>query len=132
MISNPFSHQPEKFPSDKFLDAIAAGHTDKAAAGIAGWTIMVATTFVEANTRYYEIADNKRQHTYEEYLMATGRGADVARVALRQETRSWVQKAEPLPVKIIEGRGKKQQAADHPAVSRHGASGATARGGVFA
>jgi hypothetical protein len=34
--------------------------------------------------------------------MATGRGVDVARVALRQETRSWVQKAEPVPVKIIE------------------------------
>jgi hypothetical protein len=101
MIYNPFQ-QPEKFPSDKFLDAIAAGHTDKAAAGLAGWTILEAETFTKANEREYEVADNKRQHTYEEYLMATGRGVDVVRVALRQETRSWVQKAEPLPVKIIE------------------------------
>lgn len=102
MISNPFSQQPEKYPSEKFLDAIAAGHTDKAAAGIAGWTVIEAETFTKANDREYEIADNKRQHTYEEYLMSTGRGVDIARVALRQETRSWVQKAEPLPVKIIE------------------------------
>jgi hypothetical protein len=61
-----------------------------------------AETFLKANEREYEVADNKRQHTYEQYLMATGRGVDVARVALRQETRSWVQKAEPMPVKMIE------------------------------
>lgn len=99
---NPFQSAEEKFPSTKFLEAIAAGHTDKAAAGIAGWTIIEAETFVKASEREYEVADNKRQHTYEEYLMATGRGVDVARVALRQETRSWVQKAEPMPVKILE------------------------------
>jgi hypothetical protein len=102
MIHNPFQLQPEKFPSDKFLEAIASGHTDKAAAGIAGWTMVEAETFTKANEREYEVADNKRQHTYEMYLMATGRGVDVARVALRQETRSWVQKAEPIPVKILE------------------------------
>jgi hypothetical protein len=102
MIYNPFSQQQEKFPSEKFLDAIAAGHTDKAAAGIAGWTTAEAELFTKGNEREYEVADNKRQHTYEEYLMATGRGVDVARVALRQETRSWVQKAEPIPVKILE------------------------------
>ena len=102
MIYNPFAQPPEKFPSTKFLEAIAAGHTDKAAAGIAGWTIIEAEIFTKANEREYEVADNQRQHTYEEYLMATGRGVDVARVALRQETRSWVQKAEPVPVKIIE------------------------------
>lgn len=102
MISNPFAQAPEKFPSIKFLEAIAAGHTDKAAAGIAGWTVAEAELFTKGNEREYEVADNKRQHTYEEYLMATGRGVDVARVALRQETRSWVQKAEPIPVKILE------------------------------
>jgi hypothetical protein len=101
MIYNPFQ-STEKFPSTKFLEAIAEGHTDKAAAGIAGWTIVEAETFTKANAHEYEIADNKRQHTYETYLMATGRGIDVARVALRQETRSWVQKAEPMPVKILE------------------------------
>jgi hypothetical protein len=100
---NPFQQTaPEKFPSDKFLDAIADGHTDKAAAGIAGWTMIEAETFTKANEREYQVADNKRQHTYEKQLMETGRGVDIARVALRQETRSWVQKAEPLPVKIIE------------------------------
>lgn len=102
MISNPFAQQPQKFPYQLFLEAIAAGHTDKAAAGIAGWTAIEAETYTKANEREYEVADNRRQHTYEEYLMGTGRGADVARVALRQETRSWVQKAEPMPVKIIE------------------------------
>lgn len=101
MISNPFQQQ-EKFPSTKFLEAIAAGHTDKAAAGTAGWTIAEAEAFTKSNEREYEIADNKRQHTYETYLMATSRGVDVARVALRQETRSWVQKAEPMPVRVIE------------------------------
>ena len=99
MTYNPFQEKP---PDVKFLEAIAAGHTDKAAAGIAGWTIIEADTYLKANEREYEVADNRRQHTYEEYLMATGRGVDVARVALRQETRSWVQKAEPVPVKIIE------------------------------
>jgi hypothetical protein len=102
MIINPFQSKDEKFPSTRFLEAVAAGHTDKAAAGIAGWTIAEAETFLKANEREYEVADNKRQHTYEEVLMATGRGVDIARVALRQETRSWVQKAEPVPVKIIE------------------------------
>jgi hypothetical protein len=92
----------EKSPSTQFLEAVAGGHTDKAAAGLAGWTIEEATNFTEINKREYEVADNKRQHTYETYLMSTGRGADIARVALRQETRSWVQKAEPLPVKILE------------------------------
>lgn len=95
----PFDEKP---PSVLFLEAIASGHTDKAAAGLAGWTIEEAENFKKTNERSYEVADNKRQHTYETYLMATGRGADVARVALRQETRSWVQKAEPLPVKILE------------------------------
>jgi hypothetical protein len=85
-----------------FLLAVSAGHTDKAAAGVAGWTVEEATVFTEANKRDYDIADNKRQHTYEQYLIASGRGADIARVALRQETRSWVQKAEPIPVKILE------------------------------
>jgi hypothetical protein len=102
MIYNPFQSPPQKFPSDKFLEAIAEGHTDKAAAGIAGWTVVEAETFTKSNDREYEIADNKRQHTYETYLMATGRGIDVARVALKNETRSWVQKAEPMPVKILE------------------------------
>lgn len=102
MISNPFAQQPHKFPYQLFLEAIAAGHTDKAAAGIAGWTTIEAEVYTKANEREYEVADNRRQHTYEEYLMATGRGVDVARVALRQETRSWVQKAEPMPVRIIE------------------------------
>jgi hypothetical protein len=102
MTVNPFSQGPMKFPSVLFLEAIAAGHTDKAAAGIASWTIAEADIFKKDNERDYEIADNKRQHTYEEYLMATGRGVDVARVALRQETSSWVQKAEPMPVKILE------------------------------
>jgi hypothetical protein len=102
MIYNPFQSPPQKFPSDKFLEAIAEGHTDKAAAGIAGWTVVEAETVTKSNDREYEIADNKRQHTYETYLMATGRGIDVARVALKNETRSWVQKAEPMPVKILE------------------------------
>jgi FMN phosphatase YigB (HAD superfamily) len=61
-----------------------------------------AIKFATDNAHDYEIADNKRQHAYEEQLMATGRGTDIARVALRQETRSWVQKAEPIPVKVIE------------------------------
>lgn len=95
----PFDDKP---PYVLFLAAISAGHTDKASAGIAGWTIDEATTYSEAHKREYEVADNRRQHTYEEYLMATGRGVDVARVALRQETKSWVQKAEPMPVKILE------------------------------
>lgn len=102
MIYNPFQQQSEKFPDQLFLEAIAAGHTDKAAAGLAGWTMEEAETYTKANERVYEVADNRRQHTYEAYLIATGRGVDVTRVALRQETRSWVQKAEPLPVKIIE------------------------------
>jgi len=102
MTLNPFQQGPPKIPSDLFLEAISAGHTDKAAAGLAGWTMDEAETFSKGNSREYEIAENKRQHTYEQYLMATGRGVDVARVALRQETRSWVQKAEPMPVKILE------------------------------
>ena len=102
MTYNPFQ-QPDMKPSDVlFLEAIAAGHTDKAAAGLANWTVEEAETFAKSNDRNYKVADNKRQHTYEQYLIATGRGVDIARVALRQETRSWVQKAEPMPVKIIE------------------------------
>jgi hypothetical protein len=88
-------------PND-FLLTIAAGHTNKAAAGMAGWTVEEAEAFIEANKRDYDIADNKRQFTYEQYLIASGRGVDIARVALRQETQSWVQKAEPIPVKVIE------------------------------
>lgn len=99
----PWQQTPmEKPPDEKFLDAIAAGFTDKAAAGVAGWTTEEATIFAKARAREYEIADNKRQHAYEEYLMATGRGVDVARVALRNETKSWVQKAEPMPVRMLE------------------------------
>ena len=91
-----------KPPNVLFLEAVSVGHTDKAAAGKAGWTVEEAKAYSEENSRDYEIADNKRQHAYEEQLMATGRGTDIARVALRQETRSWVQKAEPIPVKVIE------------------------------
>lgn len=100
MFANPF--QPAKGPQVLFLEAIAAGHTDKAAAGQAGWTVAEAEAFAKANERDYEIADNQRQYRYEEYLMATGRGSDVARVALKNETKSWVQKAEPLPLRSIE------------------------------
>lgn len=99
MTYNPFL---EKSPQDKFLLAIANGHTDKGAAGDAGWTMDEATNFIKEHAREYEIADNKRQHAYEDHLISTGRGIDIARVALRQETRSWVQKAEPIPVKILE------------------------------
>lgn len=100
MIFNPFQQDPT--PEAKFLKAITDGHTDKGAAGFAGWTTEEATAFTKNHPREYEIADNKRQHAYEEHLIATGRGIDIARVALRQETRSWVQKAEPVPVKILE------------------------------
>jgi hypothetical protein len=96
------SQRPPKPPGIAFLDAVAEGHTDKAAAGAAEWTMEEAEMFIKSSPREYEIADNKRQHTYETYLIATSRGIDITRVALRQETRSWVQKAEPLPVKIIE------------------------------
>lgn len=103
MIKFPWQQTPaEKPPDEKFLDAVAAGFTDKAAAGVAGWTNEEATIFTKVRAREYELADNKRQHTYEEHLMSTGRGIDIARVALRQETRSWVQRAEPVPVKILE------------------------------
>jgi hypothetical protein len=102
MIYNPFQQPDLKPPNMLFLEAIGAGHTDKAAAGIAGWTTEEAEMFSKTNEREYQIADNRRQYTYEEHLMATGRGVDIARVALRQETRSWVQKAEPMPVKILE------------------------------
>lgn len=91
-----------KPPNILFLEAIGAGHTDKAAAGLASWTVEEGELFAKTHEREYQIADNKRQHTYETYLMATGRGVDVARVALKQETRSWVPKAEPMPVKILE------------------------------
>jgi hypothetical protein len=102
MTFNPFQQGDKKPPALLFLEAVAGGYTDKAAAGIAGWTLTEASVFIGDNGHDYEIADNKRQHTYEEHLMSTGRGIDIARVALRQETRSWVQKAEPTPVKIIE------------------------------
>lgn len=102
MTLNPFQQGDRKPPALLFLEAVTAGHTDKAAAGIAGWTLSEADLYIKNNVIEYEIADNRRQHTYEEHLMATGRGIDIARVALRQETRSWVQKAEPTPVKIIE------------------------------
>lgn len=102
MTYNPFLQADMKPPNILFVEAIAAGHTDKAAAGLAGWTVDEAEAFTKSNEREYQVADNKRQHTYEVYLMATGRGVDVARVALRQETKSWVQKAEPIPVKILE------------------------------
>ncbi len=96
---NPFA---TKSPEIMFLEAIALGHTDKAAAGHAGWTVEEATTYTKANPRDYAVADNKRQHTYESFLISTGRGPDIARVALRQETKSWVQKAEPVPAQSIE------------------------------
>lgn len=103
MVYNPFQQPPQLKPAPmRFLEAVAAGHTDKAAAGLAGWTLPEAEKFTKENAREYEIADNKRQHTYEEYLMATGRGMDIARVALKNETKSWVQKAEPMPVRVIE------------------------------
>jgi len=102
MTVNPFLQGLEKPPNVLFVEAIGAGHTDKAAAGLAGWTVEEAEAYAKTNEREYQVADNKRQHTYEVYLMATGRGVDVARVALRQETKSWVQKAEPIPVKILE------------------------------
>ena len=38
----PFDEKP---PSVLFLEAIALGHTDKAAAGLAGWTIEEAENF---------------------------------------------------------------------------------------
>jgi hypothetical protein len=102
MTVNPFQTGEMKPPHELFLECVSAGHTDKAAAGLAGWTVDEATKFVNNNAHDYEVADNTRQHTYEMYLMATGRGIDIARVALRQETKSWVQKAEPMPVKILE------------------------------
>ena len=102
MTFNPFQSGDMKPQHVLFLEAIAAGHTDKAAAGAAGWTVEEADAFSKNRERDYQIADNKRQFTYEEYLIATGRGVDIARVALRQETSSWVQKAEPIPVKILE------------------------------
>lgn len=89
-------------PPEKFLAAVAAGHTDKAAAGQAGWTVAEALAYSTANAREYEIADNQRQYAYEEHLIATGRGTDIARVALRHETKSWVAKAEPVPTQTIE------------------------------
>jgi hypothetical protein len=69
---------------------------------VAGWTEEEAKTYAKANPRIYEIADNKRQHAYEQQLIATGRGVDIARVALKNETRSWVQRAEPAPLESIE------------------------------
>lgn len=102
MVYNPFGQAELKPPNTLFLEAISAGHSDKAAAGLAGWTSDEAEVFMKANDRDYQVADNKRQHTYEEYLMATGRGVDIARVALKNETKSWVQKAEPIPVKMLE------------------------------
>jgi hypothetical protein len=98
MIFDPQS----KSPAMMFLEAIAMGHTDKAAAGRAGWTENEALMFTKDNQREYEIADNKRQYSYEEYMIASGRGVDIARVALKNETKSWVQKAEPIPVRCIE------------------------------
>jgi hypothetical protein len=97
-FANPFRTNPEML----FLEAISFGHTDKAAAGVAGWTDDEAKTYAAANPRDYEIASNKRQHAYEQQLIATGRGADIARVALKNETRSWVQRAEPAPQQSIE------------------------------
>jgi hypothetical protein len=102
MAYNPFQQPEMKSPNVVFLECISAGHTDKAAAGLAGWTIEEGEAFAKSNEREYQIADNKRQHTYELYLMGTGRGVDIARVALKQETKSWVPKAEPMPVKILE------------------------------
>ncbi len=99
-FGNPFA--TNKSPEVLFLETVALGHTDKAAAGVAGWTEDEAKVFVTANPRDYQIADNKRQHAYEQQLIATGRGADIARVALKNETRSWVQRAEPAPLQSIE------------------------------
>lgn len=99
-FSNPFA--TDKTPEQLFLETVSLGHTDKAAAGVAGWTEDEAKTYVKLNTREYNIADNKRQHAYEQQLIATGRGADIARVALKNETRSWVQRAEPVPQQSIE------------------------------
>ncbi len=98
-FGNPFA---TKTPEVLFLETISLGHTDKAAAGVAGWTENEAKDYVKLNTREYNIADNKRQHAYEQQLIATGRGADIARVALKNETRSWVQRAEPAPLQSIE------------------------------
>lgn len=104
MFSTPWATPPKPAltPEQQFLAAIAAGHTDKAAAGQAGWTEAEAQAWVAANAREYEIADNKRQYAYEERLIETGRGYDIARVALRHETKSWVAKAEPVPASRIE------------------------------
>ncbi len=99
-FANPF--QQNKTPEMLFLETISFGHTDKAAAGVAGWTEEEAKLFTVANPREYEIASNKRQHAYEQQLISTGRGADIARLALKQETRSWVQRAEPAPLQSIE------------------------------
>ncbi len=98
-FGNPFATRP---PEVLFLETVALGHTDKASAGAAGWTEDEAKAYAKANPRAYEIADNKRQHAYEQQLIATGRGADIARVALKNETRSWVQRAEPVPLQSIE------------------------------
>lgn len=95
---NPFQKPPEVL----FIETISSGHTDEAAAGAAGWTKEEAKTYATANPREYEIASNKRQHAYEEHLIAAGRGADIARVALKNETKSWVQRAEPAPLESIE------------------------------
>ena len=97
---NPF--QQNKTPEQIFLETVSFGHTDKAAAGAAGWTEDEAKAYAKANERNYQIADNKRQHAYEQQLIATGRGADIARVALKNETKSWVQRAEPAPIQSIE------------------------------
>jgi hypothetical protein len=94
--------KPALTPDQAFLEAIAAGHTDKGAAGKAGWTVEEAQAYAEAHPREYQIADNKRQAHYEERLIETGRGYDIARVALRQETKSWVAKADPVPASRIE------------------------------
>lgn len=99
-FANPF--QQDKTPEQLFLETIALGHTDKAAAGVAGWTEDEGKAFALANPRAYEIAGNKRQHQYEQQLIATGRGVDIARVALKNETKSWVQRAEPAPQQSIE------------------------------
>jgi hypothetical protein len=101
-MHNPFAQPRVRPPEELFLEAVGDVFTDKAAAGAAGWTAAQVEAYVQSHANAYEVADNKRQYKYESIMMATGRGSDAARVALRNETKSWQAKAEAAPTETIE------------------------------
>jgi hypothetical protein len=105
---NPFAPafpKPPTEPFERYLEGLGQGLHEEGALGAAGWVEEDRDAWIKqsaANEREARRARYRGQKALAEQLIATGRGSDIARMALRIETKSWIQKAEPIPAKSLE------------------------------